>query len=754
MGADHTDQYNLLTAPVDYLAFCLFATAMVVASLIFDWAASGITVLLQRNDMQHAVTILSKVLEELTIMGFMAFLFMLALQLEKASDVQLVTQYYVEIDIAHLWIFAVGLLYAVTATAWLLIASWCTTNDWYRAHIATREVGGGGERDGGGSVGNSGSVGGSVESSGGGGTNATAEPITAIVFGSPTAVRHAQFKVFREFFLHTQKNALVTAMGAERYANFNYARYLDNSLSNHFAEALEVDAATWILYGVLLIFVMLCRIIRYGSAETMDENTALTFIWPTSIIVAIIFVAMNAIGRAFRIRLATQAYALRGQIMSATRDQEAHYSNPMQAALEASRAAGALEASQNELSEEGQHDRCCYGCVDIRPCSKHAAQAYWTEQLEVGNVFAKTSEFLFLVQIGSFSSAMFDGFWQVFNAKPDLPQTEWWLACVFAATLLVSNLFILLVVHPNIIANFVFYHSTTHLDTVALDATIEDMVLEQVAMDTLVDYIKTHLGGRWQQIFAMYDHSKTGTIENQQLYRGLNSSGVRLEYSQFCRLWRTLNPNQDKYVTMEEFEACYDAEIVARAERVRRWGEKEEKLRTQREKLNALASQHSSRPEEKRRALRSADSSVENLVQLAEDRATASAAWESAATQWQVQDPAAPPHGYAQQQQPPQQRGGEVELHAPPLVALEPPAAAAPLHYSPGVATATLESPEFFRPEPGAVIAATSVSTTAGGGESEEPMDVLSQVRANIAKRRRRSSMTAQAAVDANATLG
>ena len=734
--------------------------------------------------------------------GVICFLVLLLVQVEKEAGEsgRFIADYYVEIDLSYLWVFTVILLYALVASAWLLIASCRTTRGWYQCHLAP------------------------VTATG---EEPTGEPISAIFCGTTSTLRRVQFHVFRDYFLFVHKRKLIAAVGAERYAEFNFARYLDNSLNLHLGAALQINATTWLLYIAIIAVAMVARLILYGSVATNDEITALTFIWPTMVIVAVIFLGMNVVARVFRLRLASSAHKLRDQVKQSEASKKdragAAYSNPMaqqQAALAESAEAAALEAATRSDSDQALdtvQEKCCLGCIDLRPCSKHSARAYWAEQCSLSNIFLHTSELLFLVQISSLSDALFDGFWQVFNAKPGMPFTEWWLATIFAASVIAVQLFVVLIVHPNVMANFVFFSSTTHLDAKALDATIEDMVSEQVAMDALINFVEAHLGGNWRQIYLMYDHSKTGTIGNKQLFDGLRASGVYLEYSQFCRLWRSINPNQDKYVTMEEFEQCFSAEIARRAQRVERTLAKAQVRIAMREKLDALAMHHGATASirsnaQKRRQNRgtvdesgssprftdpdrvdrdvdinslqdlvlmssSEDGSAAPLVKLPEFRMSppVHAHEEQYAEQHEGQYAAQHEGQYAEQyegQYAPQHEGhceeqyeGQYAEHydehaqhvqytehaeheeSAPMFALD----------QLQVATApNIDDHAAYAAEAPAEVVASSVSTTAAAEEIGGKVDVLSQVRANIAKRRRRSSLAAQALEKANprATMG
>ena len=50
---------SLLSAPVDYTAFCVSATVLILGSIGLDWAAKLVKFMLQRNDMQHVVRLSS-----------------------------------------------------------------------------------------------------------------------------------------------------------------------------------------------------------------------------------------------------------------------------------------------------------------------------------------------------------------------------------------------------------------------------------------------------------------------------------------------------------------------------------------------------------------------------------------------------------------------------------------------------------------------------------------------------------------------
>ena len=714
------------------------------------------------------------------IVGVICFLVLLLVQVEKEAGEsgRFIADYYVEIDISYLWVFTVILLYALVASAWLLVASCRTTKGWYQFHLAP------------------------VTATG---EEPTGEPITAIFCGTTPALRRMQFHIFRDYFLFVHKRKLVAAVGAERYAEFNFARYLDNSLNLHLGAALEINATTWLLFIAIIAVAMVARLILYGSAATNHEITAFTFVWPTTVIVAIFFLVLNIVARVFRLRLASSAHKLRDHVKQSEASKKeragAAYSNPMaqqQAALAESAEAAALEAAtrgDGDQTLDTVQEKCCFGCIDLRPCSKLSARAYWAEQCSLSNIFLRTSELLFLVQIGSLSDALFDGFWQVFNAKPGTPFTEWWLAAIFAASVVAIQLFVALIIHPNVMANFVFFHSTKVLDTKALDATIKDMVNEQVAMDALINFVEAHLGGNWRQIYLMYDHSKTGTIGNKQLFDGLRTSGVYLEYGQFCRLWRSINPNQDKYVTMEEFEQCFSAELARRAQRVERTLAKAQARIAMREKLDALAMHHGATAAirnnaQKRRQNRgTVDQSGSSPRWTDPNRVERDSALltsdedESAAPTFLANLPefrmSPPVHAreeqYAAQHeghyegQYAQQHEGRYEEHyeeryaeddehaqytqhaeheeSAPMFALEPLQ----------VATAPdMDDHAAYAAEAPAEVAASSISTTAAAEESDGKVDVLSQVRANIAKRRRRSSLAAQALEKANprATMG
>ena len=202
-----------------------------------------------------------KVISELMILGFISFT--TALVISFNSDSEILQRALAEFELAHIWLFVVGMLYVANAVNMMInldaIKNTWTAFDDARINSVHARV-----------------TGDDVSSVAGLRGLKTPGKIVrrsrcAWLFcgsGSGTSAL-AEFKVLKLFFMQQNWEYLKHELGSERHVkHFDYAQYIRTVVTEEIIELLEVRPTTWIFF-VLILWICVAAPLQPVCVTTM-----------------------------------------------------------------------------------------------------------------------------------------------------------------------------------------------------------------------------------------------------------------------------------------------------------------------------------------------------------------------------------------------------------------------------------------------------------------------------------------------------
>ena len=226
------------------ISSCL--TILVGMTVVLEFSVIQLKAYFARN---AAITeMVQKVISELMILGFISFT--TALVISFNTDAELLQRALAEFELAHIWLFVVGMLYVANAVNMMLNLeriknSWTAFDD---ARIQSVNE------------------------------NSPRSPRSRcawLVCGSGTkAPALAEFKVFKLFFMQQNWKYLEHELGSERHVmHFDYAQYIRTVVTEEIIELLEVRPTTWLFFVVILWLCIAAR--NLAGLRYDNEITAL-----------------------------------------------------------------------------------------------------------------------------------------------------------------------------------------------------------------------------------------------------------------------------------------------------------------------------------------------------------------------------------------------------------------------------------------------------------------------------------------------
>ena len=208
------------------ISVCLTVLVCITAALEFS-------VMKLKRAFEHNIAIsqmLHKVISELMILGVISFSTALVLSFNSGSDI--IQHALAEFELAHIWLFLVGILYVVNAVNMMLNLE--SIKDAWTKFDDTRIS--------------------SVEKLIHNSKHQRRPRWSWLVFGSGSGTSGiAEFKVLKLFFMQQNWDYLEHQLGSESHVKrFDYAQYIRSVVTEEIIELLEVRPLTWVFFIVVM----------------------------------------------------------------------------------------------------------------------------------------------------------------------------------------------------------------------------------------------------------------------------------------------------------------------------------------------------------------------------------------------------------------------------------------------------------------------------------------------------------------------
>ena len=276
--------HNMFAAQVEVEKLVHSIAVIVLITMVLEQGLHKLTHFLHHAGLDMFIEILHKLQGELMILGFISFITLMIVQF--FSSTKFVSQNLLMFELAHVWIFAVGLLYAATGLIWMLIGEyfkdiWMTFQKVPLALVAEEGAAWEAKR----------------------GSGFCASDLSSLVKFTAPKEELLEFHLLRKYFLSKWKKEMTHVMGARRAATFTFGSYLSFAATTEFVEQLEVNLYSWIIF-VLTTYIIL-GFLRYGVGTNSLEIASCVFGW--GLLAMVLF--MNFAAKLYRLSMRRAALA-------------------------------------------------------------------------------------------------------------------------------------------------------------------------------------------------------------------------------------------------------------------------------------------------------------------------------------------------------------------------------------------------------------------------------------------------------------
>ena len=285
---------NMFQEPIDLVRLTHSILIVVAVTVAFEQVLHQLRHFLSQNALHEYVEVVGKVTGELMVLGFISFGVLMTIQFGMKDP--FIAEYLLMFELAHVWIFTVGVLYAVASTIWLLLGTffkarwtrWSAMDNGDLRRQVKRVL-----RE------NENDIFMRVRRS----------CICATVVGPDGEEEALQYHLLQAYFLTMYIGDIRAIMGRRRARKFDFSEYLTGLMNHTFLEQLEVDIVSWIGLIVVIYALLLVRyLLQLGGAEAGSTSSLLRAITVASFITNVILVAMIVIARWFSSVLRGSAY--------------------------------------------------------------------------------------------------------------------------------------------------------------------------------------------------------------------------------------------------------------------------------------------------------------------------------------------------------------------------------------------------------------------------------------------------------------
>jgi hypothetical protein len=285
---------NLFQEPIDLNRLTHSILLVVVVTVVFEQALHHLTHFLEHNSLHEYRTVVGKVTGELMILGFISFGVLMTIQFGMKD--KFVQAYLLMFELAHVWIFSVGIFFAIIATVWLILGTlfklrwtqWSAMDKRdVKRHVARME------------------------------REAVHDKLTQLrrtkccvtLLGPDAQVETLEYHLFQTYFKTLYNGDVKSLMGKKRAREFDFSEYLTLLMNHTFVEQLETSLTVWLVLVVLIYVCLAFRfILQAASSPAGSTSSLMRFTTFACLVTNLVVVAMIMIARWFRGILTKSAY--------------------------------------------------------------------------------------------------------------------------------------------------------------------------------------------------------------------------------------------------------------------------------------------------------------------------------------------------------------------------------------------------------------------------------------------------------------
>lgn len=259
--------------------------AIVCFTVLLESSLNALRRWLRRKGFDVFVAVINKITGELMILGLISFFVLMGI--EFFSDNAWVASNIIMFEIAHVWIFVVGILFGVLAVIWMTIATSYQQRWLMMDHAPAEQI-----------MASMMSISGRDQTRYGRCINR----VCGVSFWQSNQSQLVEFQLFREFFLAKHGARVVDVFGklassrARAHTVFRFGRYLNRFSSEKIEEQMEVAAGSWLFWVVMLLAgAGINATVTTGYSRNSLRTTMLIFSWVALAVVIAMVIIMRGI---------------------------------------------------------------------------------------------------------------------------------------------------------------------------------------------------------------------------------------------------------------------------------------------------------------------------------------------------------------------------------------------------------------------------------------------------------------------------
>ena len=285
---------NIFQEPIDLTKLTHSILLVVVVTVVFEQLLHQLTHFLEHNSLHEYQMIVGKVTGELMILGFISFSVLMTIQFGSAD--KFVQAYLLMFELAHVWIFTVGILYAIVATLWLVLGTLFKLRWTQWSAMDKRDVRRQVKKM-------------QREEMNDAFTRLRRSKWCVPIIGPDGDVEMLEYHLFQTYFKTLYNGDIKAIMGNRRALAFDYSEFLTLLMNHTFVEQLEVDLSAWIALVVVIYACLFVRFLMQLADDPAGSTTSLMrFTTISCIVTNLIIVLMILVARWFRGLLQQAAY--------------------------------------------------------------------------------------------------------------------------------------------------------------------------------------------------------------------------------------------------------------------------------------------------------------------------------------------------------------------------------------------------------------------------------------------------------------
>lgn len=241
---------NLFFKGKNLVALAASLSILILFTLVLEFILHRLSHIAQNHPAGTAT--FQKAVTELMIMGFISFITLMTIQFDQNHNSTIIA-YIAEFELAHIWLFFVGIMYVVHVVGFGIYFRYVKRN-WDRMNLLSL-------RD----------IVDKFKTEDGAWSKKRRGWLRQLLCGSGTsAYAEAQFKVFRLLFLQQNWRRLLTEMGStQNVESFDYSQYMRTLVTKELTDSLEVHPLTWTIFLVFFwVYLAISAVIDGGGTHS------------------------------------------------------------------------------------------------------------------------------------------------------------------------------------------------------------------------------------------------------------------------------------------------------------------------------------------------------------------------------------------------------------------------------------------------------------------------------------------------------